>query len=265
MIEVNNITKKFFLPKSLKETLFSPFKKNKEIIALSNVSLKLEQGKILALLGPNGAGKTTFIKILATLILPDSGTAKIFGYDLITQTQQIKSKVGIVLGEEKGFYWRLTGRQNLEFFGILYELPKAKLRKRIADIANLLEIDDLDKPYQTYSTGMKHRFGLARCLIAEPEIIFMDEPTKSLDPKNSHQLRIFIKEKIVRKLGRTIIFTTHQTKEAETLADKIAIMDKGKIRAFGELNEINHRLGLREDAPLEETFLKIMQAEENES
>lgn len=255
MLEASNITKRFFLP----NPLLSPFNKNKEILALDNVSLKLDKGQILALLGPNGAGKTTLIKILCTLILPDAGTAKIAGYDLITQVQKIKSKIGLVFGEEKGFYWRLSGRQNLEFFGILYNLSTTQIKERTARLSKLLDIDDLDKPFQNYSTGMKNRLGLVRCLLSEPEIIFMDEPTLSLDPGSVHKFRNFIKNRLVRELGKTIFFTTHQTKEAEDLADIIAIMDKGRIKAFGERNEIKIKCGLNKESTLEELYLKIIE------
>lgn len=241
----------------MKDAVFYPFKKNKEVLAVDSVNLQLNKGKILALLGPNGAGKTTLIKILCTLILPDSGTADIGGYNLITQAEQLKSKIGLVMGEERGFYWRLTGRQNLEFFGILYNLSKKIIKERVSYLADLLEIDDLERPFQNYSTGMKHRLGLARCLISEPEIIFMDEPTKSLDPKSAKNFRLFIKNKLAKGLGKTIFFATHQIKEAQDLADNIAIMDKGRIKAFGTQDEVNLNLGLKKDASLEEAYLEI--------
>lgn len=257
MLEVNNVSKKFLLPKSLKETFLYPFKKNREICAVNNVSLKLNRGGILALLGPNGAGKTTLIKILSTLILPDNGRIRICGYDLFTQAEQIKPKIGLVLGEEKGFYWRLTGRQNLKFFGVLYNLPNSEIRKRISYIAGLLEIDDLDKPFQNYSCGMKHRLGLAKCLFTDPEVIFLDEPTRSLDPLSAHKFRTLLKERLVKEFKKTVFFTTHQIKEAEELADNIAIMNKGSIKAFGGLEKIKLECGLKKDATLEEIYLKL--------
>jgi len=257
MIEVNNITKRFFLPKSLKDSALHPFKKNKEILALDDVSLNLEKGEVLALLGPNGAGKTTLIKILCTLILPDHGTAKISGYDLVREGEQVKSKIGLIMSDERGFYWRLTGRQNLEFFAALYGFFDKVAREKTAYLQDILQIDDLDKPFQDYSTGMKHRLNMARCLLSDPEVIFMDEPTKSLDPAGAAKFRLFLKEVLVKKLGKTVFLATHQTHEAEILADKIAVMDKGKISAFGTLAELNLKNGLRENSGLEELYLKI--------
>lgn len=261
MLEVRNISKIFFLPKPF---FGAPFQKNKEILALDKVSFKLNPGRILALLGPNGAGKTTLLKILSTLILPNQGTATILGYDLIKEGPRLKSKIGLVFSEEKGFYRRLSGRQNLEFFGMLYNLSSRQIKKRILCLANLLEIDDLDKPFQNYSTGLKHRLGMVKCLLSEPEIIFMDEPTSRLDPASAWNFRKFIKEKLVREFGKTVFLTTHQIEEAESLADTIAIMDKGRIQAFGKPDEIKIKNGLNKDSTLEELYLKTT-APENEA
>ncbi|MEK6732142.1 MAG: ABC transporter ATP-binding protein [Candidatus Omnitrophota bacterium] len=257
MIEINNVTKRFILRKTLAQTIFHPLSKKKTVLALDSVNLQVKKGEIFALLGPNGAGKTTLIKILCSLILPDKGNIRIAGYDLKTQEGLAKSKIGLVTGEERSLYWRLSGRQNLEFFGVLYDLTKNQIKERIDNINKVLEIDDLDKPFENYSTGMKHRIALARCLISNPEIIFMDEPTKSLDPVNANKLRIFIKETLVKKLGKTVFFSTHQIDEASELADRIAIISGGKIKEYGKIEDINARQGLNKDTPLKELYLKI--------
>lgn len=258
MIEINNVTKRFILRKSLTEAICHPFLKNKSILALDSVSLKIEKGEIFALLGPNGAGKTTLIKILSTLIFADKGEIKIAGYDLKTQEELAKSKIGLVTGEERSLYWRLSGRQNLEFFGTMYNFTKKQIKERINNLNDILEIDDLDKPFENYSTGMKHRVALARCLLSEPEVIFMDEPTKSMDPSSANKFRIFIKETLVKKLGKTLFFTTHQTEEASELADRIAIISKGKIKAWGKIENINLDWGLDKNTPLKDLYLKIV-------
>ena len=258
MIKINCVTKRFFLRKTLSELICHPLRKKRSVLALDSVSLKVEKGKICALLGPNGAGKTTLIKILSTLILPDSGQINICGYDLKTHPEQARSKIGLVTGEERSLYWRLSGRQNLEFFGAMYNLSRRKIRERVSSLNDILEIDDLDKPFENYSTGMKQRVALARCLMSEPELIFMDEPTKSLDPGSAHKFRIFIKETLVNKLGKTVFFTTHQTEEAGELADQIAIIAKGKIKASGRINEIKQKFGLAQEIPLKELYLKIV-------
>lgn len=257
MIEITNVTKRFILRKSLIEAIYHPFRRNKSVLALDSVNLKVKKGEIFALLGPNGAGKTTLIKILSTLILPDEGDIKISGYDLKKAEELAKSKIGLVTGEERSLYWRLTGRQNLEFFGAIYNLSKNEIKMRIRKINDILEIDDLDKPFENYSTGIKQRVGLARCLISEPEVIFMDEPTRSMDPASANKFRIFIKERLVKKLGKTIFFTTHQTEEANELADRIAIICEGKIKAYGKIEDINTNQGLNKNTPLKELYLKI--------
>lgn len=259
MIEVKNVTKRFILRKGFIESICHPFRRNKVVLALDSVNLNIEKGEIFALLGPNGAGKTTLIKILSTLILPDEGSVKISGYDLKTQEELAKAKIGLVIGEERSLYWRLTGRQNLEFFGTMYNLTKKQIKERIDNINHILEIDDLDKPFENYSTGMKHRVALARCLISEPEVIFMDEPTKSLDPSSANKLRIFIKETLVKKLGKTIFFATHQTDEANELADRVAIISNGRIKTCGKIEDINANYNLDENTPLKNLYLKVIE------
>lgn len=233
-VETSNLTKVFRPSKNI-FSLKSP--KNKIITALNQVNLKIRKGEVFAVLGPNSAGKTTLIKILCSLITPTSGTAHINGYDVIKDEDKIKSLVGLVIGEERSFYWRLTGRENLEFFGVLYNLSLTQARKKTEAIMELLEIEDPDKRFQEYSTGNKQKLALGRCLLSNSEVIFMDEPTKSLDPGVASRFRKFIKEVLVKKEGKTIFFSTHSTQEAEELADRIAIMNKGRIMACGSINE----------------------------
>lgn len=234
-IEVSNLTK-IFRPSKNIFSLNSP--KAKAIAAINQVNLKIKKGEIFAVLGPNGAGKTTLIKVLCSLITPTSGTASINGYDVVRHEDKIKSMVGLVIGEERSFYWRLTGRENLEFFGVLYNVPLRQIRRRVGAVMELLETEDPDKRFQEYSTGNKQKLALARCLLSNAEVIFMDEPTKSLDPGVASRLRRFIKETLVQKEHKTVFVATHSIQEAERLADRIAIMDKGLITVCGSLSEL---------------------------
>jgi len=256
IIEVNKVSKKFIIRKNLIEALCHPFK-TRTVLALDSVSFQIEKGESFAILGPNGAGKTTLIKILSTLILPDEGKVKLFGYDLKTHSEIIKSRIGLLTGEERNLYWCLTGRQNLEFFGTMYNLSKKQISDRINELNNILEIDDWDKPFETYSVGMKQRLALARCLISDPEVIFLDEPTKSLDPGSAHKVRNFIKETLVRKLKKTIFFATHQIDEATQLADRIAIISQGKIKACGKIEELQREWKVDKHTSLNDLYLKI--------
>ncbi|MEK7816918.1 MAG: ABC transporter ATP-binding protein, partial [Actinomycetota bacterium] len=150
---------------------------------MNNVNLTVNRGEIFGLLGPNGAGKTTLTKMLCTLILPTRGEATICGHDLIGQQGKIKSSIALISSEERSFYWRLSGRENLRFFAALYGLSRSRAEKRIPEL--LVQVDmeaAAERRFQEYSTGMKQRMALARGLLADPEVFFMDEPTKGLDP-----------------------------------------------------------------------------------
>jgi ABC-2 type transport system ATP-binding protein len=202
------------------------------------VSLTIRQGELFGLLGPNGAGKTTLVKLLCTLIVPSSGTARINGFDL-AQAARIQTMIGLVTGDERSFYWRLTGRQNLRFFGSLHGLQGATLDRRVeATLGEVDLLDDADRSFQTYSTGMRQRLAIARSLLNDPQILFMDEPTRSLDPTGTAHLHSLIRDELVNRRGVTVLLTTHRLREAELLCDRLAVMDHGQIRARGTIAEL---------------------------
>lgn len=226
MIKIKNISKKFY-PRC-------GFFKKKEIKALKNVSLEVKDGELFTLLGPNGAGKTTLIKILSTLIIPDSGNAFINGYDL-KEEGKIRSQIGLVLGDERSFYFRLSGFQNLAFFAALQNLFGKEAKKRIEKVLDLVSLSDSAHiQFQNYSRGMKQRLSLARGLLHNPEILFLDEPTAGLDPLASSSLRKFIKKILVKKEKKTIFLITQNLEEAKEISDKLAIIDKGEIKFVGK-------------------------------
>ena len=212
-------------------------------IALDEVNLSVKEGEIFGVLGPNGAGKTTLLKILATLILPTQGEAYLAGYHLIKEPEKVKLSIGFYSGEERSLYWRLTGRENLSFFACLYNLSSDKSRIRIREILELLDLREPDKKVYLYSTGMRQRLSLARALIPEPPILLLDEPTKSLDPKSAHNIRKFIKEELVKQRGKTVLLVTHNLKEAEEICDRLTVMEKGKIKTTGSLEELKKANG----------------------
>ena len=237
-IEITDLVKNYQPLKKYKEYFISPFKKN-IIPALKGITLNIEKGEFFGLLGPNGAGKTTLIKILATLVLPTSGKAYVAGYDVEKEERLVRKSMGYVISEERSSYWRLTGRQNLEFFASLNNLKGAEAKKRIDELLEITELkDDADRYFKDYSTGMKQKLGIARGLLTDPQVLFLDEPTKSLDPVTARHMRDFIKKEIVLKQGKTVLFATHNLVEAESLCDRIAIIDKGVIKACGSLSEI---------------------------
>jgi ABC-2 type transport system ATP-binding protein len=236
-IETFELTKQF--PRNRGLWNFIPGSRpSRTVTAVDTVNLTVERGELFGLLGPNGAGKTTLIKLLCTLIIPTSGTARVNGYDL-QQEEAIKASVGLVSGDERSFYWRLSGRRNLEFFASLHGLPDPQRRHRVEEVLEMMELREVaDEAFQTYSTGMRQRLSLARGLLNHPEILFLDEPTKSLDPIATRHLHDFIKDRLVGERGVTVFLTTHRLEEAEQLCQRIAIMDKGRIRACGTISEL---------------------------
>jgi len=208
----------------------------KDIVAVDGISFTVKKGEIFGLLGPNGAGKTTLIKILATLIIPNSGAGKIFGYDLIQQSQHIRRIIGLVNMSERSFYWRLTGRQNLNFFAALHSLTGKQKEKRIQTLLELVDLEEkADTQFMKYSSGQKQRLSLARALLSNPEILLMDEPTQNLDPIASSTFLKLAVDVLKKKEGKTILWCTHNLREAEEVCSRIAIIHRGAVIESGDL------------------------------
>lgn len=225
----------------------------KTTTALSEINLTIKAGEIFVLLGPNGAGKTTLLKILSDLMIPDQGDVKIYGHSLKTHSHAAKSQINLLLGEERSFYWRLTGRQNLEFFATLYQIKPDEIPPRIGLAQELFEIDNLDQRYQEYSSGTKQRLALARCFLSRAKLIMMDEPTKNLDPHHAPRLRTLLKNFLAEQKDHSIILTTHNIHEAVSLASRIGILDHGVLKVSGTLDELRQKADLPA-ASLEDLF-----------
>ena len=214
----------------------------KEIRALENVNLSISEGEIFGLLGPNGAGKTTLIKILTTLLLPDKGEAWVNGYNVVKDAEKVKASIGVMLMGERSLYWKLTGRENLEYFGSLYRIPTNVLRKRINWVIDFLGIQDfVDRLVEGYSSGQKMLLAFAKSLINDAPILFLDEPTVTMDPRNAAMIRNLI-NKLNKEHNKTILLTTHLMHEAEQLCDRVAIIDKGRVIAVGMPDELKAQL-----------------------
>lgn len=215
-----------------------PFRQKQRVTALDGVDLEVKEGEFFGLLGPNGAGKTTLIKLLCCLVLPSSGTARVFGHDILREEQAVKNLVGLVSSEERSFFWRLTGRENLQFFASLYHLSGPQANKSINELLNLAGLaDEGDIRFQNYSTGMRQKLAIARGLISQPQVLFVDEPTRSLDPVSAQTVRNFFKERVAGE-GKTVVLATHNLNEAEQLCDRLAIVDHGHIIALGTVKEL---------------------------
>ena len=218
--------------------------KKRPIRAVDRVDITVEKGEIFGLLGPNGAGKTTLIKMLCTIILPDEGTAKVNGYDVLKEPYNVRSSFGWFHGETGGrsLYWRLNAEDNLSFYAYLQNVPKNTAEKRINALLDFFDLtEDRKKLVKEYSTGMKVRVMLARALLHNPPILFMDEPTIGLDTISAVDTRKLLKA-LNTELGKTIVFTSHNMFEVEQLCERVAIMRKGKIIADSPPSKLREML-----------------------
>jgi len=203
-------------------------------LALRDVSLTIESGEFFGLFGPNGAGKTTLIRILSTLVIPSSGTACVHDLDVVRDADAVRSLIGLVFSNENSFYGRLSGRQNLEFFAALQNLGWEQSRRRATDLLALFDlVGAADSAVQSYSTGMRQRLNVARALLHDPKVIFLDEPTKGMDILAAESLRELLRKELVERQHKTILLTTHDLQEMELLCDRVGILDHGQLRAVG--------------------------------
>jgi ABC-2 type transport system ATP-binding protein len=200
--------------------------------AIDNLSFEIKKGELFGLLGPNGAGKTTLVKMLCTILPPDGGSAFINGYDIVKEPMKVKRSLGTLFSVgERGFFWRLNGYRNLEFFAAIYNVPRQKRQARIMEVLKLVGLENsVFELYQKYSGGMKRKLSLARTLLPDPPVLLLDEPTAGLDVISSRNLRDFIR-KTVEETGKTVLYTTHYIEEAAQICTKIGILKQGKIIA----------------------------------
>lgn len=241
-IETHALTKRFRKLNTYRDLLLYPWRRA-DHLAVDQISLRIEPGELFGILGQNGAGKTTLIKMLCTALLPTSGSATVAGCDVVREARRVRSLIGLVSGEERSFYWRLTGRQNLEFFAALYQMPPALAARRIDEMLQRLDLAvHADRPFRGYSTGMRQKLAIARGLLTEPQVLFMDEPTRSLDPISAQTVRRFVAEYIIGELGRTVILATHSMAEAEELCDRLALVRTGRVVAQGSVEQLRRTL-----------------------
>jgi ABC-2 type transport system ATP-binding protein len=235
-----------------KRSLFSRKEPKAMFTAVNDVDLQIERGEIFGLLGPNGAGKSTTIRMLCTLLEPTSGTAQVNGFDIVRQANDVRRSLGTVLAGERSIYWKLTGRENLEYFAALYHIPPALAKKRVEELIERMEIKDrANELVEKYSTGMRQRIAIAKALLARPPILLLDEPTLGLDPQAARRVRELIVE--LQREGHTILLTTHYMEEADQLSDRIGIIDTGKVIALDTPEGLKRRIDQKEVIRLEIT------------
>src|SRR5215471_17786406 len=211
-------------------------------VAVDGIDLQVGEGEVFGILGPNGAGKTTTMRMLATLLEPTRGEARVLGIDVRREPRRVRARLGCVLSGERSVYWKLTARENLEYFAALYHVPPQDARRRIAHALETVELADRADDYvERFSMGLRQRLVLARALLPDPPLLLLDEPTLGLDPQAASDLRERVRD--LRSEGRTVLLTTHYLEEADQLCDHIAIIDGGRIVALGTPDELRAHVG----------------------
>ncbi|KOG58390.1 ABC transporter [Streptomyces varsoviensis] len=212
------------------------------VTALDRVSFSVPTGETHGILGPNGAGKTTLIKILSTMLVPTSGRAVVAGHDVVSQTDVVRRRIGMVFGGDRGLYDRISARQNLAFWATLYRVDPRRVDARAAMLLERVGLTDrADEPVERFSRGMRQRLHLARGLVGDPSVLFLDEPTVGMDPVAAREFRSLVGE--LRAEGRTILLTTHDMGEAEALCDRVTLVDHGRVLVTENTADVGRTLG----------------------
>src|SRR2546429_7651494 len=225
------------LVRTYKQTSGFLRRRTKTIEAVRGIDFEVSEGELFGLLGPNGAGKTTTIKMLVTLLIPSSGTARVLGHDVVRDAQAVRKQIGYVFGGDRGAYQRLSGLDNLRYFSELYGVPPKVQKRRIPELLEVVRLTGRERErVQGYSRGMRQRLHIARGLLHDPPVIVLDEPTIGLDPVGARELRNTIAE--LAQAGKTVLLTTHYMYEADALCDGIAVISQGEIVASGTPSDL---------------------------
>lgn len=253
-IAIDSLEKTFPPVRSGWRALLQPFEKASHV-ALAGLSLEVREGESLALLGANGAGKSTLLRILATLLIPTRGSARIAGYDSLRDSREVRRRLGYHAGSDHGFYARLTGRENLLFFGELNRLSRHAAQARIDELSSRFHLEQaLDRQVRTLSSGTVQRLSLARALLHQPSVLLLDEPTRSLDAIAAAEFRRFLQSEVLAHGKTSLLFASHTLPEIEQLAHRIAVIDAGRLIACDTLPALKQRTGA---SNLEEVFLRL--------
>jgi ABC-2 type transport system ATP-binding protein len=241
-IEIRDLVKVY--PRLTRVTHFYRSKRSEDgVRALDGVSLQLRRGEALGLVGTNGAGKTTLIKIVCNLLLPTAGRVTVDGLDAAKEGGEVRRRLGLVVSDERSFYWRLTARRNLEFFSALHDMSGPAASRRISELSSWLGMEEfMDQPFSDLSSGMRQRVSLARGLLHDPEILLMDEPTHSLSPEAALEVDRIFADTLRREKGKTLLIASQSLREVERVCDRMCLLDRGRILFCGSME------GFREEA-----------------
>ncbi|MGN6685981.1 MAG: ATP-binding cassette domain-containing protein [Actinomycetales bacterium] len=235
VIEVESLTRSYRSRTGIRH------RASKDVHAVKGIDFEVEPGELFGLLGPNGAGKTTTIKMLITLLLPTGGSARVLGYDVVTQPREVRRRVGYVFGGDRGLYERLSGLDNLRYFAELYGVPPREQKARIGELLELVNLAGRERErVEGYSRGMRQRLHIARGLLHKPAVLFLDEPSIGIDPVGARELRQSVAALV--ETGTTVLLTTHYMFEADELCDRIAVIADGQIVGGGTPEELKRRV-----------------------
>ena len=229
---------------------------SKPVDALHDVSFSVAPGEIVGLVGPNGAGKTTLLRIISTLLEPSTGTVSIDGFDVTREPRKARERLGLVLTGDRATYWRLSGRENLEFFGILAGLTPADARRRAGELLERLGLANRDRRVMGYSSGMRAALNVARAIMREPSLVVLDEPTSSLDPIASANVGRILREQA--NDGRSVLLSSHRMDEVASWCDRVVVLIDGGVRHVGPMDDSDHIQATRE-------LLELLERETSES
>ncbi len=237
-VDIHNLTKSYPEQRTWREILRHPFREQ-WIPALRQVSLDIVRGEFFGLLGPNGAGKTTLFKVLSTLVTPDSGSVRVGGMDIVRDGARLRRIVSPVIADERSLLWRLSARENLNLYAALHGYGGSARTRRVAQLLDLVGLDEArEKMVGQFSSGMKQRLLIARALLPGPQLLLLDEPTRSLDPVTAERFRLFLRQDIADTEGCTVLLATHNAEEALELCTRVAVLDRGRVRAVGTPNAL---------------------------
>ncbi len=244
--QINGVSKRFPVRRSIRETVLHPRRREWSLV-LSTIVCEVRAGEFFGLLGPNGAGKTTLLKILATLVLPDEGRASVAGFDVVRESDGVRSSVSPCLASERSLYWRLTADDNMRLAADLQGVPSNEVTPRIAETLSAVGLEGTGtKMVGQFSSGMMQRLLIARALLTRPRLLLLDEPTRSLDPLSAREFRRFLREELVQHRGCAVLLATHSADEAFELCDRVAVMDRGRLLAQGAATDLSDEyLGAR--------------------
>jgi ABC-2 type transport system ATP-binding protein len=220
--------------------------RREEVRAVRDVSLTVFAGELFGLFGSNGAGKSTLVRMLTTLLRPTSGAAAVNGFDVRRHPRQVRASAGLVTADERAFYGRLSPRRNLAFYAALQNVPRREIEERVEGVLALFALEEkADVPFQSLSTGQKQRLNMARALVHDPAVLFLDEPTKSMDVQTSDFVKALVKEELVGRRGKTVVYISHELHEMDRFCDRVAVLAEGVVRAVGTPEALSQRLPRR--------------------